>query len=108
MIACGTPGVLKHQLMQDKVLEIVCERPQDAMEVVARVGGIKEVALFGRGLHAVTAPDGAAPDAVRAALEAQGFPTRRVERISPSLEDVFVSLIEARDRAGQPQTEVNR
>jgi len=108
MIACGTPGVLKHQLMQDKVLEIVCDRPQDAMEVVARVGGIKEVALFGRGLHAVAMPDGAEPGAVRAALEAQGFPTRRVERITPSLEDVFVSLIEARDRAGQPQTAVNR
>jgi ABC-2 type transport system ATP-binding protein len=33
---------------------------------------------------------------------------QQIERIVPSLEDVFVSLIEARDRAEQPQEEVRR
>ncbi len=32
----------------------------------------------------------------------------RSNTITPSLEDVFVSLIEARDRAEQPQEEVRR
>jgi hypothetical protein len=31
-----------------------------------------------------------------------------VEKIAPSLEDVFVSLIESRDRADQPQQEVRK
>jgi ABC-2 type transport system ATP-binding protein len=41
-------------------------------------------------------------------LRTAGRGEARIERITPSLEDVFVSLIEARDRADQPQAEVRR
>jgi ABC-2 type transport system ATP-binding protein len=37
-----------------------------------------------------------------------GFQINALERITPSLEDVFVSLIEARDRAQGTQREVRR
>ena len=39
-------------------------------------------------------------------LEERGYGIERVEKITPSLEDVFVSLIEARDRAEGVQEEV--
>ena len=39
-------------------------------------------------------------------LAARNFLMSRAERIVPSLEDVFVSLIEARDRQERPQAEV--
>ncbi|HOA62723.1 MAG TPA: ABC transporter ATP-binding protein [Verrucomicrobiota bacterium] len=106
LTAMGTPDELKTRLMQDHVLEIQCERPQDAMGEVERVEGIKEVALFGKGLHAVAVNGEAAAAAVRSRLVERGYRVARVERIVPSLEDVFVSLIEARDRAQQPQQEV--
>jgi len=106
LTAMGTPDELKTRLMQDHVLEIQCERPQDAMGEVERVEGIKEVALFGKGLHAVAVNGEAAATAVRSRLVERGYRVARVERIVPSLEDVFVSLIEARDRAQQPQQEV--
>ena len=64
--------------------------------------------MFGKGLHLV-ADDGARAAAeVRQLLAAAGTPIERIEKIVPSLEDVFVSLIEARDRAEQPQQEVQR
>ena len=44
----------------------------------------------------------------QAALQEAGFTVRRVERITPTLEDVFVSLIEARDRADGAIQEVRR
>ena len=70
---------------------------------------MKEVALFGNSLHVVAADGDARPPT----RSARGWPSgasasQRIERIVPSLEDVFVSLIEARDRAEQPQEEVRR
>jgi ABC-2 type transport system ATP-binding protein len=108
LTAMGTPEVLKTQLMQEDVLEVLCERPQDAMSEIEKVAGIKEVALFGKGLHVVAEDGDAAIDSINASLEHSGHPVTRIEKIIPSLEDVFVSLIEARDRAGQPQQEVRR
>jgi ABC-2 type transport system ATP-binding protein len=108
LIAIGSPEVLKTELMPEEVLEVLCERPQDAMGEIERVPGVKEVALFGKGLH-VVAEDGEATAAmVRSLLKERGYEIARVEKIVPSLEDVFVSLIEARDRAEQPQQAVQR
>ena len=108
LIALGTPRTLKTEHMPEAVLEIDCARPNDAMTVIERLPAVKEVALFGRGLHAV-APDAAAAErSIRAALDAQQIRVDRIERITPTLEDVFVSLIETRDRAGVQQTEGRR
>lgn len=106
LAALGTPDELKTRLMEDHVIEIRCDRPQDAMRVVEHVDGVKEVSLFGKGLHAVSVNGEATIEAVRRRLLAEGFRVERVERIVPSLEDVFVSLIEARDRAQAAQREV--
>jgi ABC-2 type transport system ATP-binding protein len=104
LIAIGSPDTLKTEFMQEEVLEVLCERPQDAMGEMEKLAGIKEVALFGKGLHVVVQDAGRAASDVRNLLGT----TASVEKIAPSLEDVFVSLIEARDRADQPQPEVRK
>ena len=106
LIALGPPEALKHELMQEVVLEVACQRPQEAMGEIEGIPGIREVALFGKGLHVVVQDGDAAGRAIRLRLEEQGFTDTVVEEISPSLEDVFVSLIEARDRAEKPEQEV--
>ena len=106
LIASGSPEALKTELMQEEVLEVLCERPQDAMEEIERVPGVKEVALFGRGLHIVVEDGQAAAQPIGRLLRERGDHLVRIEKIIPSLEDVFVSLIEARDRAEAPQQEV--
>jgi ABC-2 type transport system ATP-binding protein len=108
LIALGAPRVLKTELMPEAVLEIDCARPPEAMQVIEKLPEVKEVALFGRGLHAVAADAEAAGAAIRSALAAQGFALERLERITPTLEDVFVSLIENRDRLAGAQAEVRR
>jgi len=108
LIATGTPEQLKTERMPDDVLEVWCERPQDAMEEIETLAGIKEVALFGKGLHVVAEEGGAAVESVRGLLAERNYRVERIEAIVPSLEDVFVSLIEARDRAEAPQAEVRR
>lgn len=108
LIAIGSPEELKTKYMQDDVLEVASERPQDAMVELDGLPGVKEVALFGKGLHVVgTAGESKRlAAAVRSHLEGIGLAVLRVEKIVPSLEDVFVSLIEARDRADEAQKEV--
>jgi ABC-2 type transport system ATP-binding protein len=94
--------------MPEAVIEIECERPHDAMTALEKLPAIKEVALYGKGLHAVAADEAIASPAIRAALERGGFRFDRLERVTPSLEDVFVSLIEHRDRLAGAQQEVAR
>jgi ABC-2 type transport system ATP-binding protein len=106
LIAGGKPAELKTHYMEDDVLEVTCERPQDAMTEVEKVKGVKEVALFGKGLHVVAEDGEAAVASVGAALARTGYRVETIGKIVPSLEDVFVSLIEARDRRAQPQGEV--
>ncbi len=100
LIAAGAPRELKSHHLQEAVLDLECDRPADALE-------IREAALFGKGLHAVARAADPAPAiaAIRAALAAAGFRLARLERITPTLEDVFVSLIESRDRADAARTE---
>ncbi|HYG99473.1 MAG TPA: ABC transporter ATP-binding protein [Terriglobales bacterium] len=108
LIASGSPRQLKTEIMHEDVLEIMCERPQDAMGELEGIAGVREVALLGRTLH-VVAKDGEVVSArIREELPVKGFSFEAVEKIAPSLEDVFVSLIEARDRAEAAQPEVKR
>jgi ABC-2 type transport system ATP-binding protein len=108
LIATGTPEELKTRFMADEVIELVCDRPQEAMDVIEPLPLVKEVALFGNGLHIVARDAQAAIPSVRDALAAKGLALARLERIRPSLEDVFVSLIEASDRGAEAQAEVAR
>jgi len=106
LIALGTPVELKSNLMREDVLEVQCDRPQEAMELLEKIQGIKEAALFGNGIHVVSSDAGSVTPVIRDSLAKQGFNPTLVEKIVPSLEDVFVSMIEAHDRQEQPQKEV--
>jgi len=106
--AAETPQELKAQHMREDVLEILCDRPQDAMGIIDNLPDIRDVALFGKGLHAVTHDHQVGARTIRRALEAEHYTITRIERIAPSLEDVFVSLIEAHDQTERQQQEVAR
>lgn len=105
LAAVGTPGELKHRLMADQVLRLACDRPQEALAVAMAVAGVRDAALFGQEIHLMTGEAGQIVPKLRQALEGGGFRVGTLERITPSLEDVFVSLIEARDRAEGAQKE---
>lgn len=106
LIAMGTPESLKRETMGEDVLEVHCDRPSEAVEFLERLGTVKEAALFGSGLHVTVARDGNAAREVQQALSGAGFAVGHMEAITPSMEDVFVSLVEARDRLANAQGEV--
>ena len=104
----GTPEALKTEWMREEVLECVCDRPQEAMELIENIPGVKEVALFGKGLHVIVEQADTFQTIIRRRLVENGYGVIGIEKIVPSLEDVFVSLIEARDRVEQAQPEVRK
>ncbi|WP_198013878.1 ABC transporter ATP-binding protein [Desulforegula conservatrix] len=108
LIALGTSGSLKTEFMKEDIIDIDCSLPQDAMEILEGLKGIKEVALFGKGLHAVAEENvEKLVPRIKELLGTNGYAVNRVEKIMPSLEDVFVSMIEAYDRSLEPQKGVS-
>lgn len=105
IIALGTPADLKERLMAEQILEVSCDKPQEALEVAASIPGARDAALFGKRLHVVAADALALAPTLLTALRAAGIDVFGSERISPSMEDVFVSLIETSDRAEGAQKE---
>jgi ABC-2 type transport system ATP-binding protein len=99
MIAHGTPHAVKTEAMPEDVLELRVDRPFDALAAIEGSGLVREAALFGDALHAVVADAAAATDPLRARLVEAGFAVESLQQVTPSLEDAFVSLIEAEDRA---------
>ena len=109
LIAAGSPSDLKGTFMPQDVVEVGCDRPQDALELVEPLPEADEAALFGKGLH-VVARSGAEAlvSRIERTLEEHGIPFTSVAKVAPSLEDVFVSLIDAKDRDSGEQGEFTR
>jgi len=99
VIALGPPAELKKGLTSHTLLQLDSSDPLGAMRALEGLGGVGEVAVFGGGLH-VTVDDGDEAQArIRATLAEAEIEVRRLERIDPSMEDVFVAMIEAEERA---------
>ena len=98
VIALGTPEELKKDLDGHALLRLDTSATLETMKALEKVPGVVESAVFGGGLHVVVDNPAAAMDAIRSALAAGGIEIRRLEPITPSLEDVFVALIEAEER----------
>ncbi len=97
MIAKGTPAELKTIIPED-ILEIRVEQPFEALEQLEDSGLVKDVALFGDTLHAVVDDANAATAAVGDFLAEHGLVSTGIVQVRPSMEDVFVSLVELEDR----------
>lgn len=97
IIAMGTPDTLKTKCMKGLVLRILLPEPEEWIERLEKLEFISEVALFGVALHAVVQDMGQAQAALSELFSREGVRGFRIERIPPSLEDVFISLIESYD-----------
>jgi len=98
LVALGAPADLKRNLTEHKLLRLDTPAPLDTMRAIEHREGVIEVAVFGSGLHVVVDDVEATMGFIRQELGARGIRISRLERIEPSLEDVFVELIEAEER----------
>ena len=97
LVAMGTPEEMKSRYMPTDILGLECPEPFVVLPKINEIREVKEAALFGRGLHlSVQEADKALP-IIADFLIGSKLSYTRLEQIKPSLEDVFVSIIEARD-----------
>jgi ABC-2 type transport system ATP-binding protein len=67
------------------------------VQLLSSVPGVREAAVFGSALHAVVADASAAVRYLPRYLQRAGVRVGEVRPISPTLEDVFVSLTAAKE-----------
>jgi ABC-2 type transport system ATP-binding protein len=98
VIALGAPAELRHQASAHSLLRLDSTKPLETMRALEDVPGVVDVAVFGGGLHVTVDDAEATTELIRVKLAAAGIEVRRLEKILPSLEDVFVSMIEGEER----------
>jgi len=102
VIALGTPAELKQSLTGHTLLQLDTGQPLETMRALQGLDGVRDVAVFGGGLHVTLDDSGAgaqqAAGRIREKLAAAGIPIAVLDAIAPSMEDVFVAMIEAEER----------
>jgi drug efflux transport system ATP-binding protein len=92
LMVIDTPAALRGSGLQGVLLELECDRPLEALELLQRWPGVREAAAYGPRLHLIVDPALASADLV-SSLNAVGIEVRRLRPIAPSLEDVFISML---------------
>jgi ABC-2 type transport system ATP-binding protein len=93
LIAWADPDTLKDR-MEGELLEIDCRPEMNAMPILLDLSEVREVVLHGRLLHATVADADRAIPHIKEALRKHNIIVSGTEPVVPSLEDVFVSMIE--------------
>lgn len=95
IIAMGSPRNIKTERMPATVLEVLPEDLDRCFDALSEISEVEEVIIHGNLLHAVTKirPEQAIP-LLREILASRSIPVYEIEPVDPSLEDVFVSLID--------------
>ncbi len=93
LIATGAPAALKTRLHGTLAeVRVAPDALVSTLAILQTCPVARDVALFGTALH-VTLTSPTAMPALRAHLDAARRPDAEVEAVTPSLEDVFVSLV---------------
>jgi drug efflux transport system ATP-binding protein len=106
IVAGGSPRELKTTVIRNPILEVACDRVVEALEILQKEPWVLETSIFGTSLHISVGDEEEGKRLVRARLGREGIAIERVDRIMPSLEDVFIHKIE--EQAGRGDAEEAR
>ena len=94
LAALGTANELKQVFSARPIVEIQAARPVQAMEALDRLDTVEKTSLFGTAVHAVMRDRHTSPEMLASALAAAGVDVRTIDPVAPSLEDVFLDVVE--------------
>lgn len=100
LIATGGPAQLRATALGGELLVVECDAPGPTLQALQQARDVLDCSAFGDALHVLVRDARAGLRDLPGFLAARGLPPRRIDRILPSLEDVFVQLIAADARDG--------
>jgi ABC-2 type transport system ATP-binding protein len=99
LVALGTVSELKRVFAGDAVLEVTASRVGEALEAIGEQPWAVETSVFGTRIHVVVHDADEGRKAIERTLASASNPAASIERILPSLEDVFIHHVEAAEAA---------
>jgi ABC-2 type transport system ATP-binding protein len=94
LIASGSPTQLKTEHITYSILEVETAAPVAAMDLLRNQPWVIEISLFGTYLHIGVDDAEKGRESVESVLRSESIQVQRIDRIVPSLEDVFLHLLE--------------
>jgi ABC-2 type transport system ATP-binding protein len=94
MAALGTSHDLKQMFAERPIVEIHSGRPVDVMRALEQMDQVEKTTIFGTAVHAVFRPGQADITMLRDRLVRLGLDVSAIDLVTPSLEDVFLDVVE--------------
>jgi len=94
LAAMGTSRELKTIFATRPILEIHSSRPVDVMRALEENPSVEKTTVFGTAVHAVLATPDVDLETLKRSLGARGLDIAGIDRVMPSLEDVFLDVVE--------------
>ena len=94
LAAIGTIAEVKQVFAGRPILELRTSRAADAMRLLDDMPEVEKTSLFGTAVHVVLRAAGIRPGLLVERLGARDIRVESIEPVSPSLEDVFLDVVE--------------
>ena len=98
-VILDTPEALQQRL-QGQVFAVNTDAPRRARAILLELPQVRQAVLFGDVVHMMLPGGQLDLPATREALAANGIAVSREEQIEPTLEDVFIDLVQGREAEG--------
>ena len=96
LIAEGNAKELKTKYLTNPIYEIDCNKPVDALDLFQNEKFVSETSLFGNSLHVIVNNTFENEEQIRKCLaQNPSLQVKRIQKITPTLEDVFIHLLES-------------
>jgi ABC-2 type transport system ATP-binding protein len=94
LIAEGNAKELKSKYLTNTILEIQCTPVIDALSILEKAPFVDETSIFGNQIHIIVNDKYSEKIQIKSLLEGKNIMVKSIENIVPSLEDVFIHLLE--------------
>lgn len=97
LIALGSPHQLKTEQVKGELVEVITSDYARSLAALSTDARYHQISLFGSAIHVIVDEASTATPEIKRLLESRGVAVNSINRVLFSMEDVFISLMEAQE-----------